>query len=59
MTKEIVAAAIKEMPQEFDLDAIFEKLVFIEEIEAARKEVREGNTISLDEVEKITLGWRK
>jgi hypothetical protein len=59
MTKETVAAAIKEMPQEFDLDALFEKLGLIEEIEAARKEVREGNTISLDEVEKIAMGWTK
>ena len=59
MTKEIVATAIKEMPQEFDLDELFERLVFIEEIEAARKETKEGNTIPLEEVEKIIHEWRK
>lgn len=59
MTKEIVATAIKEMPQEFNLNELFERLVFIEEIEAARKEVTEGKTIPLEEVQQIVKGWGK
>ena len=54
MTKEIVAAVIKEMPQEFHMDELFQRLVFIEEIEAARKEINNGNGIPRKEViEKI------
>jgi len=30
MTKEIVATAIKEMPQEFNLDELVERLIFTE-----------------------------
>jgi len=59
MTKDIVVTAIKEMPQEFDLDELFERLVFIEEIETARKEIADGKGIPLEEVKKIIEGWRK
>ena len=33
MTQEIVATAIKDMPHEFDLDALFERLIFVEKVE--------------------------
>ncbi len=59
MTKEIVATAIKDLPEEFHLDELFERLVFVEEVEAARKEVREGKTIPLEEVKKIVKEWQK
>ena len=59
MTKEIVAAAIKNMPQEFDMDQLFERLIFIEKVETGLKEIEEGKTIPLDEVKKIMDGWRK
>lgn len=59
MTKEMLTAAIKDIPQEFDLDELFEKLLFVEEVEAARKEVSDGKTKTLDEVKEIVAGWRK
>ncbi len=59
MRKEILTTAIKEMPQEFNLDELFERLVFIEEIEEARNEIKAGNKIPLEEVEKIVREWRK
>jgi len=59
MTKEIVVTAIKDMPQEFDLDDLFERLIFIEKVEEGLKDIEEGRTIPLDEVKKIMEGWRK
>ena len=59
MTKEKVIIAIKDLPEEFHLDELFERLVFIEDIEAARKEVREGKTIPHEEVKKNIESWRK
>ncbi len=53
MTKEIVAAAVKELPPVFDLDELIERLIFIEKIEEGLKDVEEGRTIPLEEVEKI------
>ena len=59
MTKEIVETAIKDLPVEFNLDELFERLVFIEKVEEGLRETEEGKTIPLDEVKKIIEGWRK
>ncbi len=59
MTKDAATAAIKEMPQEFDVDELIEKLIFIEKVEEGLKQIDEGKKVPLDEVEKIVKGWRK
>lgn len=59
MTKETAAAAIKEMPQQFDVDELIEKLIFIENVEEGLKQIDEGKKIPLAEVEKIVSAWRK
>ena len=59
MTKENVTAMLDEMPQEFRLDELFEKLVFIQRVEQARKEVKEGKKIPHSEIKKKVLEWRK
>jgi hypothetical protein len=59
MTKETVVAAIKEMPQEFDVDELIEKLIFISRVEEGLKQVDEGNKTPLDDVKQIVVGWQK
>jgi predicted transcriptional regulator len=59
MTKEIVATAIKEMPQEFDLDELIERLIFIEKVEEGLKDMEEGRTITHEEMKQKIDGWRK
>ncbi len=59
MTKEIVATAIKEMPHEFDLDELIERLIFIEKVDEGLKDIEEGRTIPHEEVKKIIESWRK
>jgi hypothetical protein len=59
MTKESAVTAIKEMPQEFELDDLIEKLIFIEKVEEGLKQADEGQKIPLDEVKKIVREWRK
>ena len=59
MTKESVATAIKDLPPEFDLDDVIERLIFIAKVEEGLKDIDEGRTIPLEEVEKIIQGWRK
>ena len=56
MTKDSAVTAIKEMPQEFELDELIEKLIFIEKVEEG---LDEGKKIPLDEVKKIVREWRK
>ncbi|MCF8449375.1 MAG: hypothetical protein K9G49_05825 [Taibaiella sp.] len=59
MTKETATAAIKEMPQQFDVDELIEKLIFIENVEEGLKQIDEGKKIPLADVEKIVSAWRK
>lgn len=59
MTKDTATAAIKEMPQEFEVDDLIEKLIFIEKVEEGLKQIDEGKKIPLAEVEKIVKEWRK
>lgn len=59
MTKEIVIDAINELPKEFELDLLVEKLLFIEKVEKGLKQVKNGETVSHEEVKKMVDGWRK
>jgi hypothetical protein len=47
MTKTQVLETLETMPQEFSTEALIEKLLFIEKIELAQKEVQTGKKISL------------
>jgi predicted transcriptional regulator len=59
MTKDTSTAAIREMPQEFDVDELIERLLFIEKVEEGLKQIDNGQKIPLDEVKKIVSEWRK
>ena len=53
MTKEKVLEAIKDMPKDFQLDELIEKLIFIEKVEEGIKQVSGGRAIPHEEVKKI------
>ena len=57
MKKESVIEAMKELPQDFELENLLEKLVFMEKVENGLLQLKQGNTISHDEVKKITKEW--
>ena len=59
ITKDIVTNAIKDLPPEFDLDALFEKLVFMERVETAREQLERGQTVTHNEMKNIITAWRK
>ena len=59
MTKEIVEMVIQDMPDEFHEDDLFQRLYFIEEVEAVRKEIEKGKTFSHSEVRKMFEEWKK
>lgn len=59
MTKEQVLEAVKEMPQDFELDALFEKLVIIEKLEAVAQQVAEGKVVYHSEAKKRADAWKK
>jgi len=52
MKKEQVIDSIKELPEEFDLDLLLEKLLFIEKVEKGLRQVKKGEVVSHEEVKK-------
>jgi hypothetical protein len=59
MTKDIVTKAIKNMPQEFEVDDFIERLVFMEKVEQGLNDVKDGRTITHSEMKQRILSWRK
>ena len=59
MTKENATTVIQEMPSVFDVDEIIERLLFIEKVEEARKEIADGKSFTHLEVKNILEGWHK
>ena len=57
MKKETVIEAIKELPQDFELERLLEKLIFMEKVENGLLQLEQGNTITHDEVISLTKKW--
>jgi predicted transcriptional regulator len=53
MKRESVLQIVQEFPQEFDLEELMEKLVFVENVEKGLKQLDEGKTVSHEKVKKI------
>jgi len=59
MTREKALEVIKDMPADFELDQLIEKLIIVEKLEAAMKQVNEGDVIYHSEVRKQIDEWKK
>lgn len=57
MKKSKAIEAINELPQEFDLDELIEKLVFVEKVEQGLEQLKEGKTLPHDQVKELTKKW--
>ena len=50
MTKNQVIQTVNKFPKEFELEQLLEKLIFIEKVENGLQQVKEGKTISHEQV---------
>jgi len=57
MRREKALETMKEFPQEFDLEELMEKLVFVEKVEKGLKQLDEGKTVTHNKVKEITKKW--
>ncbi len=57
MKKDKVMDTLKEFPKEFELEYLFEKLVFVEKVEKGLIQVKEGKTVTHEKVKEITKKW--
>lgn len=57
MTKALVTEALEQLPDQFTMDDLFERLVLIEAIEQGRRDYAEGNTVTHEELAKELEKW--
>lgn len=57
MKRDKVMETVKEFPQEFDLEELIERLVFVEKVEKGLEQIKEGKTISHEQVKEMTKKW--
>ena len=57
MKREKVIDAVKELPQEFDLEELMERLIFVEKVEQGLKQLEEGKTVDHAQVKEMVKKW--
>ena len=60
MKKQTAINTVNELPKEFDLEELLEKLIFIEKVEKGLVQAKKGETIDHHKVmEKFNKRWSK
>ena len=57
MKRDKAIETVKEFPQEFELEDLIERLVFLEKVEKGLQQVEQGQTIPHHKVKEITKKW--
>ena len=57
MKRDKAIDTVKEFPKEFELEALIEKLVFVEKIELGLVQLKKGKTQSHEKVKEIAKKW--
>jgi len=57
MKRDKAIEAMKEFPQEFELEELIERLVFVEKVEKGLQQIEQGKTVSHGDVKNITKKW--
>jgi predicted transcriptional regulator len=57
LTKEIVNSQVEEMPNEFTLDELIERLIVVEKINRGLEDIEEGKTLTEEELDKRMAKW--
>ena len=59
MEKKMVLVSISEMPEKFELDELFERLIILDKIERGRTDVKEGRTNTSSQAKEKLSKWLK
>ena len=55
MKREKVLEALKDLPKEFELDVLLEKLVFVEKVNKGLSQIKKGETLKHEKVKENHL----
>ena len=59
LTKEKVAAAAQDLPVEFSIDQLVDKLILLEKIEEALGQAERGETYTTEEARQLLKQWQQ
>ena len=59
LTKIKVQQIIKEMPEQFSIDDLLDKLILIQKVEEGLKDIEEGRVLTTEEAKKRLGKWLK
>ena len=59
MTKELLQEAVTKMPSEFSIDELMEKLILLQSFEEGRRQYREGQYYTQEEMKQKLAKWLK
>ena len=59
LTKQLVQNALIDLPEEFTLDEVMQRMYVLNKVESARKKSKEGKTHSTTEAKKKLAKWLK
>jgi hypothetical protein len=59
MRKNIAIETVEKMPENFQVDELIEKLIFIEQVEAGMADIKNKNLIDHEEVIRQSSLWSK
>ena len=57
LTKEIVHSQVEEMPNEFTLDELIERLIVVEKNNRGLQDIEEGKILTEEELDKRMAKW--
>jgi hypothetical protein len=57
MKREKVLDTVKDLPKNFELEMLIEKLIFVEKVEQGLVQLKKGKTISHDSVKELVKKW--
>lgn len=57
MKRDKVIEAVKELPQEFNLEELMERFVFVEKVEQGLKQLEEGKITDHNQVKELIKKW--
>jgi hypothetical protein len=59
MNREKLIATIGDMPMDFDMEVLMERLIFVEKVEKGREQLKSGNTLTHEQVKQRVKQWSK
>jgi hypothetical protein len=59
ISQEQISVVLKDLPHEFSIDELVDKLILIEKIEDAIKQAERGETYSTEEARELLRQWSK